>query len=174
LSLTQDNGHRYDAYSSRAIAHANKGDFASAIADADAAIGIYDFPSSYVDRAKIYEMKGDYGSAVNDYSVAINAQQKVTRKAAKSGVSAYTYVDEQEELFGLYRGRAELYIQARSWDKAIADCKAMIGMFKAGATPAVAAIYRVLAFIYENGKGDKKRADEYTQKAQAIDSQIKK
>jgi tetratricopeptide (TPR) repeat protein len=174
LGLTQDKGLTYDAYLSRSVAYAQKGNFANAIADADAAIGIYDFTSSYVNRAKIYEMKGDYGSAVNDYSVAIGAQRKDVRKSEKIAVSNLTVGSEKYTLANLYWDRARLYILAESWGKAIADYKTMMGMLKPDAAKPLAAIYRQIAWVYEVGKGDKKKADEYSRKAQALDPQIKK
>lgn len=174
LGLTQDKGFRHDAYSSRSVAHATKGDFASAIADADAAIGIYDFPSSYVNRAKIYEMKGDFDKAFRDHTEAIKIQRKDTREARKSGVSQLTVDSETAQLYDLYGGRARLSILAKSWDKAIADYKAMIGMLRPDAAKPLAEIYQAMAVIYEAGKGDQKKADAYYRKAQALDPQIKK
>jgi tetratricopeptide (TPR) repeat protein len=174
LGLTQDKGLTYDAYLYRSVAYAQEGDFANAIADADAAIGIYDFPSSYVNRAKIYEMKGDYGSAVNDYSVAIGAQRKDIRKSVKIAVSDLTVKSEQDALYNLYWGRARLYVLAESWDKAIADYKQMIGMLRPDAAGPLAELYQQIARVYEVGKGDKKKADEYFRKAKAMDPGIKK
>jgi len=174
LSLTQDHDICLDAYRFRSIAHATKGDFVSAIADADAAIGMYAGSSSYTLRAGIWEKKGDYGRAIDDFSEAIRAQRKHVKEEAKSGVSDDFDLYAKAGLYDLYGGRARLYILAESWDKAIADYKTMMGMLKPDAAGPLAELYRQIARVYEVGKGDKKKADEYSRKAQALDPQIKK
>lgn len=171
LSLTQDRFISLEAYQFRSIAHAAQGDFVSAIADADAAIGIWARPQSYVHRAGILEKKGEFGRAADDYSKAIQAQRKIDRTETKIGASDGF---QPWELYELFQGRARQWTLAKSWDKAIADYKTMIDMLTPDSTQALAWIYRELALIYEVGKGDRKKAEDYRRKARALDPQIKK
>ena len=67
----------------RSVAYANKGDFTSAIADADSAIATYDFASGYANRAEIYLLKGDVKKAIADYTEAIKVEKKSIEKERK-------------------------------------------------------------------------------------------
>jgi tetratricopeptide (TPR) repeat protein len=166
LDLASDKGLTYHAYIGRSVAHANKGDFASAIADADNAINIYDFVSSYVNRAEIYEKQGDLNKAVRDYTEAIRTERS-SQKERDVAIDRFGV----QGLTKLYEKRAWIHFDNGSYDKALADFRTiekepnLKGSYKA-------LLYSIIARLYER-KGDKNNADKYHKKAQAMDPQGK-
>ncbi len=66
--------------SSRGATYARKGDLDRAIADYDAALGLYpDFLAALLDRGMAYGMKGDYEGSVADFSAVILRNPKLAQ-----------------------------------------------------------------------------------------------
>jgi tetratricopeptide (TPR) repeat protein len=165
LGLAHDNGLIYDAYTERSVAHANKGDYVSAIADADNAIKVWDSAWAYENRAEIYVRWGNYNKAISDYTEAIRIQKKNIKKA----VSYDNY--DLARLYDLYNKRGAAHVRNGSYDRGIADFLEAEKDLLPG--QGKAKLYRFVASIYQL-KGDAKNADKYLRKAQAQESEIKK
>ena len=156
-----------DVYYERSKAYAEKGDFASAIADASNAIKLMDIPGNYENRAEIYEKQGDLDNATKDYTQAVNYRKKDLKKA----VSKDDYAWKAESLYSLYLKRGDAYYYKRFWDRAIADFMAAEKPLLPG--PDRAKIHLLIADVYEQ-KGDARNAAKYRQKAQDEDPGAKK
>jgi formylglycine-generating enzyme required for sulfatase activity/CHAT domain-containing protein/Flp pilus assembly protein TadD len=89
-----------DAYAYRALVHAKKGDYASAIADMDAIIADDASSDDYVQRAQFHQAQGDDVAAARDFTAAIDRAP---------GVGKY------------YLYRADFYANLNQVDKALAD-----------------------------------------------------
>lgn len=157
----------YEVFRDRSQAYAERGDFASAIADAGKAIALSNIPSNYENRAEIYEKQGDLDNAIKNYTQAVNYRKKDLKKA----VSKDDYAWKAAALYSLYLKRGDAYYYQRSWNRAIADFTAAVNMLEAG--PARAPVYLLIADVYKN-KGEARNAARYTKKAQAADPDIKK
>ena len=165
LGFLSDKGLIYDAYIDRSVAYAKKGDFASALADADNALKTYNFVSGYENRAEIYQKKGDLNKAVSDYNEAIKVEKKNIEKERKfSDVTP-------EKLGGLYYKRGLVFLNMGSYDKAIADLVTVEKMVLPG--PDQAKIDRLIADVYRL-KGDAKNSEKYLKKARDMDPGAKK
>jgi len=149
----------HDVYYDRARAHAERRDFANAIADATSAITLLPIASNYMLRAEIHEKQGDLDSAIKDYTQAIQDR----KKGLKKSLSQDDYLTKSESLYRLYLKRANAFTGRKSWDRAAADYLAAEKMLTPG--PGRAAIYRLIADIYEQ-KGDAGNAARYKRKAE--------
>ena len=182
----------WDVYHARAMAYSHIGNFPSAITDFNVAIktgmpGTIDYGKAdvYTDRADAEMGLQQFGPAISDYTSALKYQPSTPKTPDRLVRRAHCYaglgkqkeaiddmtkclryrIKQNDHIAAAYLYRAQLYTQAKNYDKAIADLTATLK-----ADPSRSAVLRDRAKVYDM-MGRKDLATKDRQAALKADSE---